>query len=146
MGQCWLQMNKLYSFSEKDNKQQNKLGRKTQFEEPLWFRGKKVGYIEGIISFKKTPSSAQLVSGVMTEDGVKTASPVIVGTLHKGLLSFVRSGTENKVPKEASTLGKLLGKMPKLIQYRRTYKKYTKRQVKILQRIEGYAKFNTPYT
>ena len=122
-GQCWLQMNKLYSFSEKDNKQQNKLGRKTQFEEPLWFRGKKVGYIEGIISFKKTPSSAQLVSGVMTEDGVKTASPVIVGTLHKGLLSFVRSGTENKVPKEASTLGKLLGKMPKLIQYRRTYKK-----------------------
>ena len=28
-------MNKLYSFSEKDNKQQNKLGRKTQFGVPL---------------------------------------------------------------------------------------------------------------
>jgi hypothetical protein len=121
-GQCWLQMNKLYSFSEKDNRV-GSLSRKTQFEESLWFRGKKVGYIEGIITFKVTPSVGQLVSGVMTEDGVKTASPVVVGKAHQGLLAFVRSGKENKMPKEASTLGKLLGKMPKLLHYRRIYKK-----------------------
>ena len=65
-----------------------KVGRKTQFEEPLWFRGQKVGYVEGIMTFRKTPSLAQLISGVMTEDGIKTASPVIVGNQHKGYYRF----------------------------------------------------------
>ena len=46
-GQCWLQMDKMYSFSEKESRA-GQVGRKTQFEEPLWFRGQKVGYVEGI--------------------------------------------------------------------------------------------------
>ena len=121
-GQCWLQMDKMYSFSEKESRA-GKVGRKTQFEEPLWFRGQKVGYVEGIMTFRKTPSLAQLISGVMTEDGIKTASPVIVGNQHKGLLSFLRTKKNNNLPKEAKTLGSLLGKMPKYSSYRVTHKK-----------------------
>ena len=41
--------------------------------------------------FQKDAFLAQLISGVMTEDGIKTASPVIVGNQHKGLLSFLRT-------------------------------------------------------
>ena len=66
---------------------------------------------------------AQLISGVMTEDGIKTASPVIVGNQHKGLLSFLRTKKNNNLPKEAKTLGSLLGKMPKYSSYRVTHKK-----------------------
>eukprot|EP00945_MAST-04E_sp_MAST-4E-sp1_P002706 g2706.t1 len=134
-GECWLQLDKLYSHSKSDGLNGS---RKTNFEEAIWFRGVKVGIIEGIFGFSSTPLVAQLVSGVRTEDGISTASPVVVGTRNMGTLRkfLSRAGSRTELPKAATVLAKLFATVPKL----RTYRKNTSNSDKLRRNYLGVLK------
>jgi hypothetical protein len=119
-GECWLPLDKLYSHSSQNARDGN---RQTTFEEGVWFNGTKVGIIEGIFCFDRTPKLAQLVSGVFTEKGLSTASPVIVGTENvstlRKFLTFHKQNSDGKLPKAVSVLAKLFATVPKLRTYRK---------------------------
>lgn len=49
------------------------------FHEKLWFEGKCIGHIEGVIVFQNNPMVRQMMAGVNTDDGFLRISPPILG-------------------------------------------------------------------
>eukprot|EP01029_Cantina_marsupialis_P016841 TRINITY_DN3777_c0_g1_i3.p1 TRINITY_DN3777_c0_g1~~TRINITY_DN3777_c0_g1_i3.p1 ORF type:complete len:1199 (+),score=355.96 TRINITY_DN3777_c0_g1_i3:387-3983(+) len=77
--------------------------------ERLWIRGINVGYITGTIVFHNTPTISQMISGVSTENGVVSNSPVVIGALSKkrSIFSIFKS-PQPSGPSEVNKLNILL--------------------------------------
>ena len=82
--------------------------READFDEDLWLDGQKVGSISGAVVFERVPPIGQMASGVMTENGIAAASPVIVGEKRGGPIFRLLAGQKTgALPEAVKRLGKI---------------------------------------
>ena len=84
--------------------------RVSEFENDLWLDGKKIGTILGTIVFERVPPVGQMASGVITENGIAVASPVIVGEKRGGTI-FRLISSKIELPDAVVKIGKIFGKL-----------------------------------
>jgi hypothetical protein len=86
--------------------------REAEFDSYLWLLGQKVGSISGHIVFERVPPIGQMASGVLTENGIAAASPVVVGEAVGGtIFHFLKTKGHEKLPKKMKMLGHVFSKL-----------------------------------
>lgn len=103
-GEAWLPFFKIYDADIVEQMHQNFSD--AYFHEKLWFEGKCIGHIEGVIVFQNNPMVRQMVAGVHTDEGFMRISSPILGTYRKSLKSAVR-GHQDVPPDEIQKISQL---------------------------------------
>lgn len=76
-GEAWIPFFKIYDADVVEQMHHNFCD--SYFHEKLWFEGKCIGHIEGVIVFQNNPIVRQMLAGVNTDDGFMRISPPILG-------------------------------------------------------------------
>ncbi|KAF8823047.1 hypothetical protein IE077_000056 [Cardiosporidium cionae] len=102
-GESWLPFFKIYDADVVD--QMDKHFFDSYFQEKIWYDGKCMGHIEGIMVFQNNPIVRQMYAGVHTESGFMRISPPILGAEHKSVKFNFRN--QALIPKEVATISSL---------------------------------------
>lgn len=93
-GESWVPFFKIYDdVIDSRTQEENNYFCDSYFTEKLWFEGKCMGFIEGVVVLQNTPIVKQMMAGVHTSQGIMRISPPILGEfLWEGRksLSFIR--------------------------------------------------------
>lgn len=102
-GEAWLPFFKIYDVDVVEQMHQNFSD--AYFHEKLWYEGKCIGHIEGVIAFQNNPMIRQMVAGVNTDSGFMRISPPVLGSEYKSVKFVFRS--QDVVPEEITRISQL---------------------------------------
>lgn len=79
VGECYVFLNDLLKMRAVNSSNGTRIQKKVTLEKAIWHDGKNIGNLRGEILVEYDPFIQQLFAGVMTENGLKRAAPLVMG-------------------------------------------------------------------
>lgn len=83
MGECFIFLQDLLKMRAETTTENGKVSKRIQLAKVLWHDGKNVGNLTGVVMIEYQPFLQQLFAGVMTEQGMQRAAPVVMSLGNK---------------------------------------------------------------